>query len=385
MTIKEVTFDKQHPFLASIKERSQLSKPGSKRKTYHLVLDLKGSGLKYEIGDSIGILPINDPELVKLTLKAMKASGSEMVTDKQGSFSCPLSEMLSSKTNLTEISRKFLSELSSRQPNAAKKEALQSLFTEENKNALRTYLENHQVWDALMENEEVSFTPQELIHLMMPILPRLYSIASSQKDVGDEVHLTISNLRYISNGHERFGVCTHYLCSLTPLSEPIIPVYIQPHHGFTLPPNDETDIIMIGPGTGVAPFRAFMQERRLRKASGKHWLFFGEWNRAHDFFYEDFWETLQKENLLKVSTAFSRDQEHKIYVQHRMLEQKEELYSWLEKGAFIYVCGNASRMAKDVESTLLQIISSCGNKNEQEAKEYLKKLRAEKKYLRDIY
>ena len=205
------------------------------------------------------------------------------------------------------------------------------------------------------------------------------------KTVGREVHLTIALIHYDTNGHKRRGVCTHYLCELAPVNQPLIPVYIQPHHGFTLPANPDVPIIMIGPGTGVAPFRAFMQERMAIGAKGKNWLFFGERNQISDFFYEDYWSQLISEEKLVMHTAFSRDQENKIYVQHRMMEQGAELFAWLKEGAYLYVCGDAKNMAKDVEAALLQIIQKHGSLDEQATKQFLKQLRQEKRYLRDVY
>lgn len=378
-------FDKHHPFLASIKERYWLSKGNSQRQTHHVVLDLAGSGLKYQVGDSIAILPVNVPVVVEKTIAAMKASPDCMVNDKRSQKSFTLEAFLSSKANIGDVSRKLVSEIASRQTAHGKKVHLEWLLHEDNREAFKAYLEIHHLWDILDENSEVTFNPQDIADLLMPLLPRYYSIASSQKVVGEEVHLTISRLHYTSNGHERFGVCTYYVCSLAPLNIPDLPVYIQPHHGFTLPTDLATDIIMVGPGTGVAPFRAFMQERIATQSSGRNWLFFGEWRQDSDYFYQDFWEAAEAQGKLKISTAFSRDQEHKIYVQHRMWEAREELYSWLEKGAMLYVCGDAHRMAKDVEATLLRIVETCGNKSEQEAKDYVKKLRTQKKYLRDVY
>ena len=240
------------------------------------------------------------------------------------------------------------------------------------------------MWDFLIENEEAVFSLEEIVSMLMPLLPRFYSISSAQSVVGDEVHLTIAVVEYNSNGHPRRGVCTYYLCHLALLMQSVIPLYVHPNNGFTLPPDAGTDIIMIGPGTGVAPFRAFMQQRALEGA-GRNWLFFGEWKVAENYFYKDFWSQLVAQNKLQIDTAFSRDQEDKVYVQHRMLEKGAELYQWLENGASIFVCGDAHRMAKDVDSTLHQIVQTFGAKSEKEAKDYIKKLRADKKYLRDVY
>lgn len=381
---KQETYNKIHPFLAKIKERSLLCKPGSKKCTYHLVLDLHGSGLTYQVGDSLGVYPVNSLSLVQKTLQAAKASGKEKVISRDGEeFS--FETYLISKANITEFSKKFVSVIASSQPNLEKKEHLEFILKDENREILKQYLADREVWDVLNENQEVSFAPQELVQLLMPLLPRLYSIASSQSVVGEEVHLTIALTRYQTLGFERQGVCTHFLCADAPLGEAVIPVYIQPHHGFTLPEAEDADIIMIGPGTGIAPFRAFMQERLYKKHVGKNWLFFGEWTKNHEYFYEDEWSKLEKNGSIKLHLAFSREQTNKVYVQHRMLENGAEIFQWLESGAYLFVCGDAKHMAKDVEQALLDIIKVYGNRDDEQAKIYLKKLRTDKRYLRDVY
>jgi sulfite reductase (NADPH) flavoprotein alpha-component len=219
----------------------------------------------------------------------------------------------------------------------------------------------------------------------MPLLPRLYSIASAQEVVGNEAHLTVANLSYRTNHHIRRGVCTHYLCDLAPLGEKCVPVYHHPNRGFTLPDDPQAALIMIGPGTGIAPYRGFLQARIAHGHPGRNWLFFGEWNRATDFFYEDEWRAMQNRIPLRIDTAFSRDQEYKIYVQHRMLEQGAELFAWLEEGAYLFVCGDANHMAKDVDGALHQIVEKHGDRTPDDAKAYLKELKAAKRYLRDVY
>lgn len=382
---QESHYNRFNPFLASIKERVSLCKPDSMKSTHHIVLDLSGSGITYNVGDSIAIFPKHDADLVTKTLHAMHAEGNEVVLDRHAEKSWLLRDFLTTQSNICDISKKLLSEISFRQTNPDKKLFLESLLAEGNKEILKDYLEKHHLWDVLQAYHEVYFPPQELCNLLMPLLPRFYSIASSQKAVGDEVHLAVALLHYETNGHERRGVCTHYICHLAPIHTPAIPVYIQPHHGFTLPSDPDASIIMVGPGTGVAPFRAFMQERIATNAQGKNWLFFGECHRAYDYFYESYWEELSSQGKLKLDLAFSRDQEKKIYVQHRMLEHGDEIFEWLEKGAYFYVCGDAEFMAKDVEAALLQILKQHGKFDDQEAKQYLKKLRSEKRYLRDIY
>lgn len=383
--MESVNYNKSNPFLATIKERYNLTLPGSKKNTQHIVLDISNSNLTYHVGDSIGIFPINHSDLVEKTLKAMHASGNEIIIDKHSGQSLPLHEFLTKKANVTDFSKKLLFILAEHQPNPQKKEFLLSLIAEGAQEKFKAYTETRELWDTLAENQEVEISLQELCHLLMPLLPRLYSISSSMNLVGEEVHLTVGVLKYQTNGIQRVGVCTHYLCEIVPLNEPVVPVYIQPHHGFTLPPSSDAPIIMIGPGTGVAPFRAFMQERIIRQAQGKNWLFFGECNRATDFFYEEFWANLKDQGQLRLEAAFSRDQEHKIYVQHKMLENGAEFYEWIMNGAYIYVCGDASRMAKDVEAALQEIIRVHGQKDEVEARAMVKKLRSEKRYLRDVY
>ena len=378
-------YSKTNPFLASVKERYSLCKQGSQKSVYHVVLDLKHSGISYNVGDSIAIFADNDPELVKNTLRAMKAVGKEQVLEKHTENIISLEEFLTKKGDVTQVSRKLISELAQRQTDLQKKERLETLLKEEHKELLKEYQASHEIWDALEENSEVTFPIQELVHLMQPLLPRFYSIASSMAEVGEEVHLTVAELQYITNGHLRRGICTHYLCRLAPLHERVVPIYLQPSNGFTLPQDPNAPIIMIGPGTGVAPYRAFLQEREAKGAKGFNWLFFGECHQACNFFYEDYWKQLESANKLKLTTAFSRDQDYKVYVQHRMIEQGKEIFDLLENGAYLYVCGDARRMAKDVDAALHHLVQIHGNFDEQGAKLYVKKLRTEKRYLRDVY
>lgn len=383
--MEKSAYNKSNPFLAAVKERYNLTLTGSKKNTQHVVLDIKGSGLTYQVGDSLGIFPTNHEELVKKTMRALHVNGSEIVNDKHSGENFSIYEFLTKRANVTDLSKKLLSVIAQKQPNQEKKEVLEALLVEGAQDKFKDYLEKHELWDALEENHEVSFPLQELCHMLMPLLPRLYSISSSMTVVGEEVHLTVGVLKYHTNGYQRVGICTHYLCEVVPFNMPIVPVYVQPHHGFTIPSNSDTHMIMIGPGTGVAPFRAFLQERIAHNAQGKNWLFFGECNQATDFFYEDYWKQLEKQKKLRLDVAFSRDQPEKIYVQHRLLAHGEEIYQWIMEGAYIYVCGDASRMAKDVEATLQEIIRIHGKKDESDARAFIKKLRIEKRYLRDVY
>jgi len=385
MSTNTSIYNKSHPYQAAITKRYSLCKPGSLKSTYHVVLDLKGSGLTYDVGDSIAVFPVNDAHVVERTIHSIKADGSELVKDKHSEDNVPFCEYLTKKCNLVEVPRKLIAEIAKRQTNTSKKEYLDHLLSEGQKEKLKEYQAWHEVWDALAENEEAKFTAQELSQLLMPLLPRFYSIASSLAAVGEEVHLTVAELTYETNGITRRGVCTHYLCQLAPMGEKSVPIYIQPSNGFTLPQEGSSPVIMIGPGTGIAPFRAFLQERHAKGATGSNWLFFGEWHRHSEFYYEQDWQEYIQAGLLRLETAFSRDQEHKIYVQHRLMEHGQELFEWLEKGAYIYVCGDARRMAKDVDATLHQIVQNHAKCDEIAAKDYIKKLRSTKRYLRDVY
>lgn len=363
--------------MASIKERYSLSRLGSKKQTVHVVLNIEGSNLKYEAGDSIAVFPVNDAFLVERTLKALDASGEEVVLDKKG-VSYSFREFLTSHANLKGITRKtvlrllpYLSE-EIRAP-------FDLLLQEGNKEALKEWMHSHELWDLIEHHPEAKFTPEEIVDIAMPLLPRFYSIASSQAVYPNEIHLTVAYLRYETRGISRVGTCTHYLCQLADLHKPIVPMYIQSGNEFKLPVNSDASIIMIGPGTGVAPFRAFMQERKALGHTGKNWLFFGEWTKASEYFYEEEWSRLAQ---FQIETAFSRDQPQKIYVQHRLKEHGAEVYRWLEDGAYLYVCGDAHQMAKDVEQALKEIIQEYSGKDGQG---YIKRLRAEKRYLRDVY
>lgn len=373
-------YNKNNPFVASIKERYSLCKPGSGKETQHIILDMKGSGIHYEVGDSVAVFPENDPYLVQRTLDVMGANGTEIINDKRTNNKWELRTFLTKKAGITEFSKKFVIELAKKQMDPVKKKRLEDTL----ESSFKEYQATRELWDALLENIEVKFDIQELCDLMMPLMPRFYSISSSRNVVGEEVHLTVALLSYKTNEQLRRGVCTHYLCNLAPLNEPVVPIYFQSGKEFTVPKDPNVPIIMVGPGTGIAPFRAFMQERIL-KESGKNWLFFGEWHKNHNFFYEDFFVGLESQGSLRLDLAFSRDHVRKVYVQHKMLEAGKELYEWLQNGALLYVCGNASAMAKDVEVALHHIVQEHGSLSEEQTKAFIKQLRQEKRYLRDVY
>ncbi len=377
--------DRLHPVHSFIKERFPLTKTGSTKHTYHISLDFDQKPVRFKVGDSIGIYGQNDPRLVQHLITAMKAKGDEQIIDPRSGVSLTLWEFLSFKANLSRLTSSFLKLFYECECVHDKKNRLHHLLQPENRPQLTQFLNAHDPLDLFKEYHEVEAPLQDLCAQFGPLLPRFYSVASSQSVYQTEVHLTVALFTFTHQGEPRYGVASHFLCNLASLSETPVPIYVQPAHYFTLPSDDTAPIIMIGPGTGVAPYRAFMQERIAKGATGKNWLFFGERNRKFDYFYEDDWAQWESDRKLRVDLAFSRDQSEKIYVQHRMLENAKELWAWLEEGAYFYVCGDAHRMAKDVEAALQKIIQEQGNMSEEAAKAYVKNLRAQKRYLADVY
>jgi len=381
----QLGYNKNRPFIATLKERMHLTKPGSTKETYHISLNLKDSDINFRTGDSIGVFGQNDPRLVSHLIEAMHATGSESVLDPKSGQTMSLWEFLSFKANLARLTSSFLKLIYEYETLHDKKNHLNHLLQQENRPLLSQYLSTHDPLDLLKEYQKTSLPLQEICNQFGPLLPRFYSIASSLKTLPEAVDLTVALFTFTHAEEKRFGVASHFLCHLAEVNKTPIPIYVQPAHQFTLPQDPTAPIIMIGPGTGIAPFRAFMQERRSLGAKGKNWLFFGERNKASDYFYEDFWTELVHDDFLRLDLAFSRDQAEKVYVQHKMLEQAADLWKWLREGAYIFVCGDAHRMAKDVDSTLQQIACEQGNFSEIEAKAYFKELKAQKRYLLDIY
>lgn len=376
--------DKSHPFSSKIKERFPLTKEGSTKETYHISLDITDSEIEFKPGDSIGIFAQNDPILVEHLLNAMRAKGEEPIFDKRSETYFPIREFLQRKANLSRLTSSFLKLFHEHAQEHDQKNTLQRLLQEENRVLLTQYLASHDPLDLIKEYRDVETPLQALCEQFGPLLPRFYSVASSLKAFPDEVHLTVALSTFTHAGEKRFGVASHFLCHLADATT-AIPIYVQCAHSFFLPPDPSTPIIMVGPGTGIAPYRAFLQERIAENASGKNWLFFGERNRKTDFFYEDYWNALIAQNQLRLDLAFSRDQTEKFYVQHRLEENAATVYEWLEEGAYFYVCGDAHHMAKDVDATLLRIFQQQGRLDEVAAKARLKELKQLKRYQLDVY
>ena len=376
-------YSRKNPFPATIAVNRKLTGEGSNKDTRHLEINLSGSGLAYEVGDSLGVFAKNDNELVEGILKNQGFTGDEQVTNPDGK-TVSLREALTKDFIITEPSKQLLQGLPEKDSSSA---FLKDLLDPGSRNHLDDYVWGRDVLDLLEEFTAAKFTPEELVKVLRKLQPRLYSIASSQKAVGESVHLTVAVVRYQPerSSHLHLGVCSTFLAERAE-GNGKVPVFVHTAKHFRIPENPETPTIMVGPGTGIAPFRAFLQERKARGAKGKNWLFFGEQKVASDYFYGDEFEGWQAAGVLnKFTTAFSRDQDHKIYVQHRMLENAAELYDWLENGAIFYVCGDAARMAKDVDTALHQIVERVGSKSTEQAKEYVDALKKEKRYRKDVY
>ncbi len=374
-------YSKAAPCLAKMHSKTLLNPSNKTKQTYHISLNIQETGLFFQPGDSLGILPQNDPNLIQELLTFIDSSPDKILVDPRSQSPLSLIEYFTSKVNLSRINTSLLASLP---VNLQKKDMLCSLLEPENKLALTAFLEGKDLLDIFEELDVSNIPPEVLLPHLAPLLPRFYSISSSLTAHQDEVHLLVALSSYQHKKGTRYGVASHFLCNLAKENETHIPLYVQPSKHFKIPEDHSKALIMVGPGTGVAPYRAFLQERSMQKAEGKHWLFFGERNKHADFFYQDFWDSHSSQGALKVSTAFSRDQEEKVYVQHKLLEEAEEIWRWLENGAYFYVCGDASKMAKDVEATLLQIIQKQGF-SEEEAKLYFKNLKTTKRYLTDVY
>jgi sulfite reductase (NADPH) flavoprotein alpha-component len=376
-------YSRKNPFPATIAVSRKLTGEGSNKDTRHFEIDLVGSGLNYDVGDSLGVFPRNDTNLVEGILKNQGYSGDEQVTNPDGKM-VSVREALTRDFIISEPAKQLLQALPEKDSSSA---FLKDLLDPGSKNHLDDYLWGRDVLDLLEEFTAAKFTPGELVKLLRKLQPRLYSIASSRKAVGESVHLTVAVVRYQPerSSHLHLGVCSTFLAERAQ-GNGKVPVFVHTAKHFRMPEHPQTATIMIGPGTGIAPFRAFLQERKASGATGKNWLFFGEQQATSDFFYKDEFEAWQSDGVLtKFTTAFSRDQAHKIYVQHRMLENAAELFDWLEKGAIFYVCGDAARMAKDVDTALHEIVEKQGSKTTEQAKEYVDALKKEKRYRKDVY
>ncbi len=369
--------NKQNPYAAGLATNKRLSGESSAKDIRHFEFDLTDSGLKYEAGDALGVIPVNDAELVSLLLSELKADYETPVPG----FDRNLGDLLTYQFEISEPSRKLIEWVGQNTGN----QELLHVLQHDDKDTLANWLWGKDTLDLLQLELKRNLSVPELVAMLRPLQHRAYSISSSSKAHPNQVHLTIASVRYHSGGRERKGVCSTYLAERVRRGEKPA-IFISPNKAFRVPANNNAPLIMVGPGTGIAPFRAFLQERQSTSAEGKNWLFFGDQHQEHDYIYEDELNGWQQSGLLThLDLAFSRDQEEKIYVQNRMLEKGAELYAWLQDGAYFYVCGDASRMAKDVDAALYEVVRQFGGISSERAAAYIDQLKKDKRYLRDVY
>ena len=376
--VTENKYNKQNPFSASLLTSQKITGDRSAKDVRHIEIDLEGSDLHYTAGDALGVWFKNDQNMVDELIEKLGLDATKEVT--VGDNSIALKDALIEEYELTGTHPGFIEGYAALTEN----EALQKLA--EDKNACRDFANNNQVVDVVTATGNDKVTEENFVALLRRSSPRLYSIASSQTEVEEEVHLTVGAVVFENeSGQQRGGSASTFLSHRLEEGQEV-KVFIEDNHNFRLPANPETPVIMVGPGTGIAPFRAFMQEREASEATGKNWLLFGDQTFNEDFLYQVEWQTHLKSGLLtKLDLAFSRDQAEKIYVQDRLKENAAEVFKWLQDGAHFYVCGDANRMAKDVQTTLIDIISKQGKLSLEDAEEYLTELRQAKRYQRDVY
>ncbi|GME37486.1 MULTISPECIES: sulfite reductase subunit alpha [Pantoea] len=369
--------NKSNPYAAALITNKRLSGEQSAKDIRHFEFDLSDSGLKYEAGDALGVIPVNEPSLVSLLLTQLNADYQTPVPG----FDRSLGDLLTYQFEISEPSRKLIEWVGQNTTN----QELRHVLQHDDKDALGVWLWGKDTLDLLQLELTRTLTVPEFVALLRPLQHRAYSISSSSKAHPNQVHLTVASVRYHSGGRNRGGVCSTYLAERVRRGEKPA-IFISPNKAFRVPANNSAPLIMVGPGTGIAPFRAFLQERQATGAQGKNWLFFGDQHQEHDFIYQDELLAWRDSGLLThLDLAFSRDQEKKIYVQSRMLEQGAELYAWLQEGAYFYVCGDASRMAKDVDNALYEVVRQFGGLSTERAADYVDQLKKEKRYLRDVY
>lgn len=354
------------PFIAELKNKILLNEEGSEKEVYHIEIDLTGSGIKYEAGDALGVVPENDDKLVDKILEVTK------ITDAN------IRSSLKNEYDITALTKPVVENYLKLAENKKLSDILAS-------DQFNDYIYGRDVLDLLQEFQVKNITGAQLTSILRKMPPRLYSIASAREAVGDEVHLTIGAVRYNAQGRDKKGVASTFFAD-TLKNGSKVKIYNKPNKNFRLPTNNDLPVIMVGPGTGIAPFRSFMQYRDAVGAKGKNWLFFGEQRFLLDFYYQVEWQEFKEKGVLtKFDAAFSRDKPKKVYVQHKMYDERKELYKWLEQGAYFYVCGDEKRMAKDVDAMLHKIIAEVSGKGEEAAKEYVAKMKKDQRYLRDVY
>jgi len=371
-------FSRERPFTAPVLANECITGRGATREVRHVEISLAGSGLEYRPGDALGIWHENPSVVVDAVLAALRASGEESVVVDGGARS--LREWLAREREITRLTRPFLAQHAA----VSGSEDLTRILASGHEHELRELLKERQLVDVLQQHP-AAWEPDALVKALRPLAPRLYSIASSQSTVGEEAHLTVAVVDYERNGERRLGAASAHVGGLTDDSS-TVRVFVEPNDRFRLPVDASRDVIMIGPGTGVAPYRGFLQEREAQGATGRNWLVFGNRHFGSEFLYQVEWQDAVRKGLLtRVDLAFSRDRTPRAYVQDRLREAGAELYAWLQGGAHLYVCGDAERMAPDVHAALVEIVAQHGGLDPEAAEAYLRRLGDERRYLRDVY
>ena len=373
----KVIWNKKKPYMAEISKNKILSGSGSNKEIRHYEIDLKDSGITYEVGDTLNVIPQNNQKLVNLILEKLHIDENFIPSGENET----MQNLLLKKYEISTPNKMLIEEIVKK----SKNNDVRRILSSDDKEKLDSFLWGKDILDLLNLDEKINFESEEFLGFLKPLQPRAYSISSSLKMHQNQVHLTISSVRWKEKERIHNGVCSTYLADMeSPFSK--IGVYISQNKSFRVPENDSAPIIMIGPGTGIAPFRAFLEERKVRGGNGKNWLFFGDQTRKNDFIYEEEIIGFKKSGILtKLDLAFSRDQKEKVYVQHKMLESSKKFFTWLEDGAYIYVCGDAKFMAKDVDKAIHEIIQKEGCLKPESAKDYVNDLKRQKRYLRDVY
>ncbi|MCH2076062.1 MAG: sulfite reductase flavoprotein subunit alpha [Rhodobacteraceae bacterium] len=374
---KKDGYNRKNPFPSPIVENRLLSGTNSAKEIRHISFGLGESGLSYEAGDALGVMPINAPDLVDAWMQRLGAEADDAVEG----HDAPLGKLLTHRFEIMTPGREFIREIEKR----AGHDELTHVQSNGDKEALEAFLWSKDALDLMNLNPELKLSADEVVSWLKPLQHRAYSISSCPVANPGEVHLTVAAVRWMAEGRAHKGVASTFLADMAPEGAEV-GIFMSPNKSFRIPTDDDVPMVMVGPGTGIAPFRAFLQARRERGAAGTNWLFFGDQHRASDFIYEDELSEMSSSGLLtRLDLAFSRDQKEKLYVQHRMEENGKDLFAMLEEGGHFYVCGDATRMAKDVDTALHRVIAEHGGMNHDGAAEYVNTLKREKRYVRDVY
>ncbi len=374
-----IPYGKKNPFPAELLVNRKLNKEGAFKDTRHIELSLRGSGFTYEVGDVLATYPLNDPDHVDEILSLLPFRTEKSTVELKGGPEMPLRDALIQHFDLRTVNKTVLKKWAAKTYHPYLQAAM------EDDAEIAEILDGIEVIDLLYDFPREFKDGQEFVDVLRKQIPRLYSIASSLNAHPDEVHLTVAKVEYQTRGRERKGVASTFLCDRLPVGEKVM-TFIQVSKHFRLPEDPAKDVVMVGPGTGIAPFRAFLEERAIQGAQGRNWLFFGNPHRGTDFFYEDEFRHFEEKGVLhRMDLAWSRDQAHKIYVQDKIREAREELWRWIDGGAHFYVCGDATRMAGDVDEALREAIREGGGFSPEEADAYVEQMKKDHRYQRDVY